>query len=283
MNMTGFRNTDYRAGTNRTHWGGGPQKSSTGPAEGNGQSLFAEQMEARTKKQGSQGTAAKDEVSRYKQELERTLLSQNTRRFRVKNEDEHVLFQPKKEGSGVFSKKTLAELAGYELSDDFSLESDGTGTLTEDQIQYLRKKYDMEELSETDYHDLLAELAEMNVLSREDVKRQFVRKIPPCTTMVMPWHRDMDRTNGGNYLEKLQKELNETEYILSMINAGKCSVSPAGSLEAVREFYKEEQEYRRKMADLFRQLQECAPKTSSGSGTENSGQSVQDAYTGIQA
>lgn len=113
-----------------------------------------------------------------------------------------------------------------------------------------------------------AELSGMNVISGEDVKRQFAHKMPPCTSMVMPAYRDLNPYSGGNYLEKLQKELKETEYILSMINAGKCSVSPAVSLEAVREFYKEEQEYQKKMAEIFRQLQTGTSRKESASGTE---------------
>ena len=57
-----------------------------------------------------------------------------------------------------------------------------------------------------------------------------------------------------NYLKKLQKELDETEVLLSMLKAGKCSVSPETTLGAVRAFYEKEQEYNKKMVDIFQQL-----------------------------
>ena len=270
MDMTGFQNTDYTARTNRFYQGGGSAKSSTRPVgESASKSSFAERMAAqRQQEQGGQETTAEEEVKRYKKGLEQELYSRIASGRHVKKEEEYVLFQPKNEGSGVFSKKTLAELAGYGTERDVSWGDDGKETLTEDQIGYLKEKYDVEDMTEADYQALLAELAEMNVLSGEDVKRQFVRKMPPCTTMIMPGHMDLNPYSAGNYLEKLQKELKETEYILSMINAGKCSVSPAVSLEAVREFYKEEQEYQKMMAEIFRQLQTGTSRKASVSGTE---------------
>ncbi len=197
------------------------------------------------------------EASLYKEEMERYLFFQNTGRFRVKTEDEHVLFQPEKEKTGIFSNKTLAELAGYKLGHEIDWESDGTGILTEEQIQYLKGKYDVEDLTEADYYNLLAELTEMNVLSGKDVERQFVRQAP-CIAMVTPAYRDLgmdeDVASAGNYLKKLQKELDETEVLLSMLKAGKCSVSPETTLGAVRAFYEKEQEYNKKMVDIFQQL-----------------------------
>lgn len=198
-----------------------------------------------------------EKVNLYKNELERYLFFQNAGRLRVKNEDEHVLFQTKKNKTGVFSEKTLAELAGYKLDHEIDWESDGTGALTENQIEDLKGKYNVEDLTETDYYNLLAELTEMNVLSGEDVKKQFVRQMPPCMAMVTPAREikpDMDGIFSGNYLERLKKELEETEFILSMLKAGKCSVSPENSLGAVRAFYEKELEYKKKMAEVFEQL-----------------------------
>lgn len=208
-----------------------------------------------------------EEASLYKEEMDRYLFFRNTERFRVKTEEEHVLFQSKTEKTGIFSNNTLAELAGYKLDHEIDWESDGTGSLTEKQIQYLKGKYDVEALPEADYYELLAELTEMNVLSGEDVERQFVRRMPPCTAMITPArplsaygdrNLDGDESFGGNYLERLKNEFDKTEVLLSMLKAGKCTVSPESSLGAVRIFYEREQEYNKKMADIFQKLQRSA-------------------------
>lgn len=208
-----------------------------------------------------QAAGFNEEANLSKEEMERYLFFQNIERFHVRAEEEHVLFQSETEKTGVFSKKTLAELAGYKLDHEIDWESDGTGSLTEEQIQYLKGKYDVEDLTEADYYNLLAELTEMNALSGEDVERQFVRHAP-CTVMITPTYRNLkeDEISEGNYLERLKKELDETEVLLSMLNAGKYSVSPENSLESVRAFYEKEREYNKKMADIFRQLQRDASK-----------------------
>lgn len=268
MNMTGFQNTTYGARTNRSYQSFGSPKNDTRLSEKSSQASFSKQQELFTNYDESStednpamaAEEIQEEVNLYKSELERYLFFQNAGRLRVRKEDEHVLFQTEKEKTGVFSDKTLAEPAGYKLDHEIDWESDGTGSLTEEQIQYLKGKYNVENLTETDYYNLLAELTEMNVLSGKDVEKQFVRQMPPCTAMVMPGYVDMDKEFAGNYLKRLQKELDETELILSMLRAGKCSVSPESSLESVRAFYEEEQEYRKKVAGIFQQLQRGTPK-----------------------
>ena len=49
-------------------------------------------------------------------------------------------------------------------------ESKGDKQLTEDQIEQLKKKYDVTNLSPQDYYNLMTDLTQMNVLSGEDCK-----------------------------------------------------------------------------------------------------------------
>lgn len=79
------------------------------------------------------------EAALYQEEFERYLFFQNTGRVQRKTEKEHVLFQNEEQKTGVFSNKTLAEAAGFNLDYDIDWDSDGTGTLTEEQIQYLKE------------------------------------------------------------------------------------------------------------------------------------------------
>ena len=266
MNMTGFQNNSYGVRADRPYPSKNLSRSSTQlPGEASGASFSAQaaahlKMEYphsdvdRIKEQKLYMNDAEAELR--KEEMERYLFFHNTGRFRAKPEDEHVLFQPEKKKTGVFSEKTLAEAAGYKPDYETDWESDGMGSLTEEQIQYLKEKYDVEDLAEADYYNLLAELTQMNVLSGKDVERQFVRPLPPCTAIVSPgWKLDEDEIFEGNYLKKLKKELDETEVLLSMLKEGKCSVSPENALGAVRAFYEKEQEYHEKMAGIFRQLQ----------------------------
>lgn len=56
----------------------------------------------------------------------------------------------------------------------------GTSELTDDQIQYLREMYDVENMSKSDYYNLLAELSGMNVISYKDVENQFLHQDDPA-------------------------------------------------------------------------------------------------------
>lgn len=65
----------------------------------------------------------------YKSELERYLFFQTTGRLRKKPEKEHVLFEKEENKTGVFSNKTLAEVAGVNLEEIFQqLQRDTTKT-----------------------------------------------------------------------------------------------------------------------------------------------------------
>lgn len=71
--------------------------------------------------------------------------------------------------------KTFLEILGIKLDKKINWNADGTSELTEDQIQYLREKYDVENMSKSDFYNLLAELSDMNVISHKDVENQFLR------------------------------------------------------------------------------------------------------------
>lgn len=154
-------------------------------------------------------------------------------------------------------KNELERYLFFQKSGQLNRKADGTGTLTEEQISYLKEKYDVENLTEKEYYNLLEELSEMNILSGKEVETRLARQEPPHTYMIMPAYEGgfiKDQDFGGNYLLKLQKEIDYTEFVLDMIRQGKCQAGPENALGAIRKFYEKEQEYNRKIEGIFKQL-----------------------------
>ena len=83
--------------------------------------------------------------------------------------------------------------------------------------------------------------------------------------MLIPDHgqsKGGDFTFSGNYLKQAQSETEYTEYVLSMIQQGKCQVSPPNALGSVYAFYQKELEYNKKIEGLLQQLQSGTVKES---------------------
>lgn len=272
--MTGFQNTDYGTRTNQSHYQPVSQANHAGSTAKAPQSSFSQKLTANLKMgylygnvdmvTGQELYINYDESSSEEDpvilaegsELERYLFFQTAGKRQTVTEKEHVLFEKEEPKTGIFSNKTLAEAAGFKLDSEIDWESEGTGTLTEEQIQYLKGKYNVEDMSQEDYYRLLTELSKMNVLSGDEVKSQFLRQAPPCTSMITPvFESRFDRQSlAGNYLRKLQDETDYTEFILEMIRQGKCSVGPENALGAVRRFYEKQQEYNQKIGEILKQL-----------------------------
>ncbi len=207
----------------------------------------------------------KKQAELFRKKVESELFSQSLRRLQFGAKKEHILFEKAETKSGVFGNKTLAEAAGFSSDYDVDWECEGTGVLSQEQIRELKESYDVEDMMKEEYKDLLKRLADMKVLTDEEVKRQYIRKIPPCTSMLIPDHgqsKGGDFTFSGNYLKQAQSETEYTEYVLSMIQQGKCQVSPPNALGSVYAFYQKELEYNKKIEGLLQQLQSGTVKES---------------------
>lgn len=121
---------------------------------------------------------AREKVLQYQQDLERELRLRGRDPSRNRREEEHVLFEKKRDS--VFESKTLAELAGMKSEGEINWDADGTDELTEEQIRYLKEKYDIKSLSANEFYNLLAELSNMNVISCEEVLNQLWRPGNPA-------------------------------------------------------------------------------------------------------
>ncbi len=73
----------------------------------------------------------------------------------------------------------IMKILGVELRNEVNWESDGTGRLTAAQIEDLKSRYDVGNLDANEYCNLLVELVNLNVLSSDDLVRQFVHEVPP--------------------------------------------------------------------------------------------------------
>ena len=153
----------------------------------------------------------------------------------------------------MFSDKTLAEAAAQCSAETL----DAPGTLTEEQIADFREKYDVENLSDEDYEQLLTELVEQNIISQQDKMKQFLKSAPPAAAHGLITAAD-DKffsyaSDRNNRLEKLQKEMAECQAYIAAIENGRCSVHGA-SLWETKHFYEEEYAYTKKIADILEQL-----------------------------
>lgn len=90
-----------------------------------------------------------------------------------------------KEVKGVkWTDETLAMFArkdGAKVDTTKAVNWNATGehTLTEAELDELRKKYDLENLSGQDFYDLMADLSSLNAISAEDIHGMFFKQAAP--------------------------------------------------------------------------------------------------------
>lgn len=179
----------------------------------------------------------KEKRDHFRKEVESEFYSQCVRRFRADAGKEHVLFEEAETKNGVFGNKTLAEAAGYNLDFEVGLESEGTGKLTQTQIEQLKEEYDAENMTEDEYRSLLKELVDMRMLTAAEARRHFARQVPPCAGTPASGDEDpeeIEKVYSGNRLMKSKKEKDYAKYLLDMVNQERCKVNPPDSLEAAR-------------------------------------------------
>lgn len=205
------------------------------------------------------GQSAKEFVSRYQEVLERELFFRNRNPLEksVEEKEGHTLFAD--ESRSAFDSKTFLEILGAEPDAEFDWEADGTGELTESQISYLREKYDVENLSQNDFYHLLAELSGMNVISREDVRNQFVRPGNPAAMeggyviSAADPHFSLWMESGNNYLSRFKNEALMYKYFIQALMDGKSSVSDS-DLSAVKAYYESQKEFAGTLAGIFEKI-----------------------------
>lgn len=234
-----------------------PEKSFTETAkESFSSTLASEKKNAGKEAEGigkTSGQEAKEAVEAYQKVIQQALLRDQVRAFGGSNkekEKKHTLFTTE---NGVFSDKTLAETAAQCSAEAL----DALGTLTEEQIADFQEKYDVENLSDEDYDQLLTELVEQNIISQQDKMKQFLKSAPPAAAHGLITAADdkifFYEPDRNNRLEKLRKEMAECQAYITAIENGRCSVY-GDSLWETKRFYEEEYTYTKKIADILEQL-----------------------------
>lgn len=242
-----------------------PGKSFTETAKESFSSTLATEKKSAGKEQAegigkNSGQEARETVEAYQKEIQQALLRDQVRAFggsNKENEKKHTLFTSE---SGVFSDKTLAEVAAQCSAEAL----DASGTLTEEQVADFQEKYDVENLSDEDYEQLLTELVEQNIISQQDKEKQFLKSAPATVMIVAADTRAFTyEPDRNNRLEKLRKEMAECQAYIAAIENGRCSVHGA-SLWETKHFYEEEYAYTKKIADILEQLRDGGTKAELG-------------------
>ena len=151
--------------------------------------------------------------------------------------------------------KTFLEILGIKLDKKINWNADGTSELTEDQIQYLQEKYDVENMSKSDFYNLLAELSDMNVISHKDVENQFLRYVDPATEVIIAANEYSSQwmNSGNNYLSRFQNEERMYDYFIQALLDGKSSIQ-ASDIFRARSYYEEQKESSGRLARVFEKL-----------------------------
>ncbi len=116
-----------------------------------------------------------------------------------------------KKTSSDYYNETIDKLFG-ETSNSVDWNADGTSTLTEQQIEELKSKYDVNNLSDEDYYNLIADLTNINVLSMGNISSMSTCNIPvnsfvftPCTLEELEANRT-SYTTPTTLLESIERD-----------------------------------------------------------------------------
>lgn len=102
----------------------------------------------------------------------------------------------------------------------------GTDVLTKEQRDTLREQYDIDNLSEQDFYDLIADLTNLNVVSAEECTRLFVKHFPIGECLLIPgrgydegYERILFQDGWCNFLKFLDRELKHLGKFLDWMNS----------------------------------------------------------------
>lgn len=115
----------------------------------------------------------------------------------------------------------IESLSNQTISKDQEIdwEANGDSRLTQEQADYLREKYDIENMSAQDYYNLMADLTNMNLISGQDVIRQHARPIIIGTTVSMVVKEEDPACFQGNILEQAASRYKNAIDQLSMLDS----------------------------------------------------------------
>lgn len=199
---------------------------------------------------------AREIVAQYQDALEQELfLRSRNHPLENKIEEKEESAQSAEEYDYESISKTFCEILGIKLDEKINWNADGTSELTEDQIHYLQEKYDVENMSKTEFYNLMAELSGMNVISYEDVENQFLCQGDPAANVIIAanGHFSQWLNSGNNYLSRFQNEEMMYDYWIQALLDGKSSVR-ASDISKVRSYYEKQKESSGRLAQILGKL-----------------------------
>ncbi len=203
----------------------------------------------------------REKVAQYQDTLEQELLLRSRNHPLENKIEEKGDSAPSAEEDNYESiSKTFLEILGIKLDKKINWNADGTSELTDDQIQYLQEKYDVENMSKSDFYNLLAELSCMNVISHKDVENQFLRHDPAVAKGMLiatDEHSSRWMNSGKNYLSRFQNEERMYDSFIQALLDGKSSIQASDILRA-RSYYEEQKESSGRLARVFGKLKASA-------------------------
>lgn len=262
MSRICFQDSYYRQPRYQTHSGAGQKKEGfcfLGEESSNSVSAASVSKKSNVSSQNTSDGNTREVVAQYQEMLERELFLRSRNhpsKNKIEEKEDSVLFS--EDYNYETSSKIFLDILGIEMDEKINWNADGTNELTESQMRYLQNKYDIENLSKTDFYNLLAELSSMNVISHEDVRNQFLCPGNPAAANGFVVSAADERfsqwlSEENDYLSRFQNEELMYDYLLQALLDGKSSVK-ASDIFMVRSYYAKQKENNGRLAEIFEKL-----------------------------
>ena len=160
----------------------------------------------------------------------------------------------------VSNSKWLSFLFGrskIDTSKSINWDSVGENKLTQEQIDRLKEEYDVENLTPQQQYDLLADLSNMGVLSGEDCRSFYMRKMPEGANGMLAPANDTHSFTLGNALSNVTSDWNDASYMLGLLRDPKFyknNPQLIGKKDALEAFYEDSKARNENIMNVFKQL-----------------------------
>ena len=127
--------------------------------------------------------------------------------------------------------------------------------LTEKQLNYLKDKYDVENMTSDEYEDLIRELKEMKIISPESASNAVARPIPPGGFVMYGYDRyntAFDFTSSNNYLLNSKNENARIDAALAAFHRGECSFNC--SFEEILKYFNSQKSINSRLTSIFEMI-----------------------------
>lgn len=172
----------------------------------------------------------------------------------------------------LWDDKILADWIGMrndevsiDISNPINWAATGKETLTNEQITYIKNKYNISDLNSQDFYNLMSDLTNWDVISAEDVTNMFLTEAPPISNSGILMRVDNAPTKNtksyasGNILEKLNQDIDYFQWVYSYSKTDEfkelnSDFSQAGMIKPYQDYLQRQIGYNKHMLSIFNQL-----------------------------